>query len=282
MLLIGAALVGAATGAGCAPAPAFGPLATADRDLFDRCAPAIAAAVCEPGVAGARCLESRQAAYGRLHSARMRRSWLIATGCPEATVDAPLRSTPAMVAAVAPPSASPPAHPNVREPPRPPVSAEPPAGAEPTRVPDPPPPEVARGADSTPPIDITEVPDPESGGPPRPETAAVSPFSNSERGGTREQRLRDIIAAHRPEMKGCVDRQLKLLPALRAQGTLVIEVDASGSVPHAQLLGDELAGTPLETCLRTIASRWRFPSDGHGYRIDAPIRVWGAELGTRP
>ena len=65
-------------------------------------------------------------------------------------------------------------------------------------------------------------------------------------------------------------------PDLRAEGTLVIEVDASGAVPRAELQGADLAGTPLEICLRTVASRWRFPSNGRAYRIDAPVKVSGA------
>jgi hypothetical protein len=60
---------------------------------------------------------------------------------------------------------------------------------------------------------------------------------------------------------------------------LVIEVDADGAVPHAELLGTDLAGTPLEACLRTVASRWRFPSNGRAYRIDAPVKVSGSAHG---
>lgn len=100
-------------------------------------------------------------------------------------------------------------------------------------------------------------------------------FSDKERPEVREQRLRDILLAHRSEMKACVDRQLKLLPSLRAEGTLIIDVDATGAVPRSELLGTDLAGTPLEDCLRTLASRWRFPSSGRAYRIDAPVRVSG-------
>lgn len=109
----------------------------------------------------------------------------------------------------------------------------------------------------------------------RPTGPAARAFSDKERREQREQRLREILVAHRPEMKICVDRQLKLVPNLRAEGTLVIEVDASGAVPRSELLGADLAGTALEDCLRTIASRWRFPSAGRAYRIDAPVRVWG-------
>jgi hypothetical protein len=113
----------------------------------------------------------------------------------------------------------------------------------------------------------------------RPTGPPVRAFSDRERPEAREQRLRDIIVAHRPEMKLCVDRQLKLSPNLHADGTFVIEVDATGAVPRSELVGTDLAGTPLEDCLRTIASRWRFPAAGRPYRVDAPVRVWGSESG---
>jgi hypothetical protein len=52
-------------------------------------------------------------------------------------------------------------------------------------------------------------------------------------------------------------------------------VDARGGVPRADLVGDDLAGTPLESCLRVLAARWRFPSSGRSYVIAAPVRVSG-------
>jgi hypothetical protein len=113
----------------------------------------------------------------------------------------------------------------------------------------------------------------------RPTGPPARAFADNESPEVRERRLRNIIIAHRAEMKTCVDRQLKLRPDLRAEGTLIIDVDATGSVPHAELLGADLAGTALEDCLRTIASRWRFPSSGRAYRIDAPVRVLGSEPG---
>jgi hypothetical protein len=101
-------------------------------------------------------------------------------------------------------------------------------------------------------------------------------FSDRDRAETRTKKLHDIISSHRPEMKSCVDRQLKLAPDLQAEGTLVIDVEKDGSVPSAALLGSDLAGTPLEACLRTAASRWRFPASAHAYRISAPVKVWGS------
>jgi len=79
-------------------------------------------------------------------------------------------------------------------------------------------------------------------------------------------------------MKSCVDRQLKLVPDLKAEGTLVIDVEKDGTVPSAQLLGADLAGTPLETCLRAAAMHWRFPASAQAYTISAPVKVLGSGL----
>ena len=111
---------------------------------------------------------------------------------------------------------------------------------------------------------------------PPPASPPVPSFSERERPEVRERRLRDIIIAHGREMKGCVDRQLKLMPDLRADGLLVIEVDADGTVPGAELQGADLAGTALESCLQMVTSRWRFPRSGRGYRIEAPLKVSGS------
>jgi hypothetical protein len=110
-----------------------------------------------------------------------------------------------------------------------------------------------------------------------PPAAVEPPASPLQSGAARERQLREAIVAHEPEMKKCVDRQLKLLPTLRAEGTLVIEVDARGRVPGAQVKGAQLEGTPLESCLRDAALRWRFPSNGRAYAVEAPLRVSGVD-----
>jgi len=283
-------------------------LATSDRDLFTVCKPALLDSVCEDGdiVAREDCLESRGAAYGQLHSPRMRRSWLIANGCPEATVDAPPKAEVLASATEAPPptstSTKPEPPPATPEPPRPAIATLdrspplvkldlPPAAAptptakdEPPPSPKPDPPAPPAGALAavdrpSPPLVKSDPPPPVPAAPRAPPPPAAPPagaVSERERGELRERRLRDIIIAHGREMKSCVERQLKLMPDLRADGMLVIEVDANGMVPHAELLGADLAGTPLENCLRTVASRWRFPSNGRAYRIDAPVKVSGS------
>jgi hypothetical protein len=119
-----------------------------------------------------------------------------------------------------------------------------------------------------PPPPIAAPPPPDAGLP-------AGAFSDRDRARERTQRLRDIIASHRNEMKSCVDRQLKLAPDLRAEGTLVIDVRKDGSVPSAELMGTGLAGTPLEDCLHRAAIRWRFPASAHPYTISAPVKVWG-------
>jgi hypothetical protein len=302
-------------------------LATSDRDLFEVCKPALLDVVCKDGdiVARADCLESRGAAYGQLHSPRMRRSWLIANGCPESTVDtppkpevlvaapppAPTQAADPITAAAARPSTAPqpapaPAPSPAAEPrpvaatgPASPTAAARPADTSPPAAPQAlaaagPPPKAAPPPPSepepAPPLMVASARPPEPGAatlarPPAPPASpppaapSAGTFSERERGELRERRLRDIIIAHGKEMRSCVDRQLKLVPDLRADGTLVIEVDANGAVPHTELLGTDLAGTPLEACLRTVASRWRFPSNGRAYRIDAPVKVSGSARG---
>jgi hypothetical protein len=109
--------------------------------------------------------------------------------------------------------------------------------------------------------------------------AAATPTLGSR---TADQQLRAAILAHQPQLESCVSRQLKLLPDLRAEGTLVIDVDRSGRVTGAALRGPALQGTTLEGCLRSVAVRWRFPRTGRAYAVEAPLEVSGASGRTAP
>jgi hypothetical protein len=40
---------------------------------------------------------------------------------------------------------------------------------------------------------------------------------------------------------------------------------------------DQLQGTPLEGCLRSLASRWIFPRTARAYAVEAPLKVSGIE-----
>jgi hypothetical protein len=110
---------------------------------------------------------------------------------------------------------------------------------------------------------------------PAPSAVSVQPAVGLLMVNAADTQLREAIVAHQREMKRCVDRQLKLEPDLRAEGTLIIEVDGSGRVVQAGLRGAELEGSSLEGCLRTIAYRWRFPTTPRGYALEAPLRVSG-------
>ncbi len=92
-----------------------------------------------------------------------------------------------------------------------------------------------------------------------------------------QEQIRNSILSHEPEMKMCVERQLKLEPNLRAQGSLVLEVDARGEVSQATVRGPDLQDKPIVLCLRTVAARWRFPSTDRAYAVEAPLRVSGTE-----
>jgi hypothetical protein len=96
-------------------------------------------------------------------------------------------------------------------------------------------------------------------------------------GNSAADQLRGAIVQHEAEMKRCVERQLKLVPDLRAEGTLVLEINASGRVTQAALRGERLQGTPLENCMRAIAARWVFPRTARAYAVEAPLKVSGVE-----
>jgi hypothetical protein len=93
--------------------------------------------------------------------------------------------------------------------------------------------------------------------------------------GRAPEQLREAIVGHEAEMKKCVERQLKLVPDLRAEGTLLLEVDAAGKVTRAALRGEQLQGTALEGCVRAVAARWVFPRKSRAYAVEAPLRVSG-------
>jgi hypothetical protein len=278
---------------GCAAATTSEVTVAPDRDVFAECTPALMAAVCGKDgdeAAQASCLQSRRAAFERLRAAKTRRSWLIANGCTESTIDAPPRASttaalatppaPAAVVVAMPPApaavvvAMPPAPPP--PPPGPPPIREPAPTPEPASAPAP---AIAAAAAPAPAIPAVPAPTPVAAPPEVPLPAGPGgAFSSRDRVEARGQRLRDIISTHQPEMKSCVDRQLKLVPSLKAEGTLVIDVEKDGTVPSAELQGVDLAGTPLETCLRTAATHWRFPASARPYTISAPVKVLGSGL----
>ena len=282
----GFVVVAAGAVPGCAEVPTFDRLAAADRELYVRCRPPLGDTLCggagDDAAKGA-CLDARADVFAAKPTLKARRRWLAASGCPESVMDTP-----------PPPPAPPPVPKSTLE-----IAAASKSTLEiaaPTKS------TLESGSTtlesgSTAPKSTLES-GAESGadskstlegdGGPKSTSEGGEVKATSEGGGPKStleggageaggRGLREIIVAHKAEMRTCVDWQLKLSPKLRAEGKLVIQVNAKGAVPAARLVGEELAGTRLETCLRGVASRWRFPRRGRAYVIEAPVKVGAAE-----
>jgi hypothetical protein len=268
------------SGLACASAPLVGldQLPRADRQMFQRCREPLAGELCRghDGEGRARCLDAQSAVFAGRRTTKMRRSWLALNGCPHALIDA---ADEAPIEAVVSAPASIPATP-------PPIQASVLLGvASPCR----------RSADCASDLCVRGSCVTVASFDPEDSCAAARPSTRSPNGERSAARavipvppagprvssagaavqLRETIVGHEAEMKMCVERQLKLLPTLRAEGTLVLEVDGSGRVVRAGLTGAQLAGTALEDCLRAVASRWRFPRTASAYAVEAPLTVSG-------
>ena len=290
-LLASLALLGCATGG-------FEQLPAEEQALFRRCQQPLTEHLCRAN--GTECLAAQAETFAARRSSRIRRNWLVLNGCPASVMDAP--EAPAAEAAVA---AAPTAAPAKEEP------APAPAKVE---VPPPPPPievpalqaiggSCRRSADcesdlcvrgacvtlsaleagKTCAAPVTEPAAEVAAAPaPVPELARAAPTPEVPLSKVRlgadaaaPQQLRETIVEHEADMKRCVERQLKLVPDLRAQGTLVLEVSAAGRVTQAALRGERLQGTALEGCVRALATRWVFPNKSRAYVVEAPLSVSG-------
>jgi hypothetical protein len=286
--------------AGCASARArFEQLPDAEQAMFRRCQRPLAQHLCAGAneAAQSRCLRAQALTYAR-RSDKMRRRWLELNQCPAAAIDGPdeavtaaQRPSPITEAAPAP-TLSPPGaachrsvecdsdlcvrgtcvalamieigRPVQARAPSEPATTAVAAAAVPARDEESEPEPAPAPATTKKPLDVA-VP-----------LARLPAGPRLDSDGAADQ-LRGAIVAHQAEMKRCVERQLKLVPDLRAEGTLVLEVSASGRVTQAALRGERLEGTPLEGCMRTIAARWVFPRTSRGYAVEAPLEVSGVE-----
>jgi hypothetical protein len=278
-----AALCAGLLALGCVSAGGgFEQLPADEQAMFRRCSQPLRTHLCRDG--GERCLAAQEATFAVRRSPRMRRNWLTQNECPLSVMDGtdqPAASQATLLAAGATchrsadcasdlclgavcvaaaglepgrPCAAPPvvATAAPTAPPAPQPTSEPEAAApEETKAPEAPRPapvaDVLEKAPPAPPLALGRAPDP----------------------------LRETIVGHEAEMKRCVERQLKLVPDLRAEGTLLLEVDATGKVTRAALHGEQLQGTALEGCVRAVAARWVFPRKSRAYAVEAPLRVSG-------
>jgi len=284
--------------------------------MFQRCRQPLAQHLCAGAddAAQARCLSAQATTFAR-RSTKMRRRWLELNQCPASLIDGPdepaAEPKPELAVAPTPEEAPAPA------PAAPEVAAAPPAPAlladgascqrsaacasdlcvrgvcvalamieighavQATRIEKEP-----EAAPAAPEPDATSAAPALGAAPAAPKAPvatlekAASPTRLAPAGGAPDQ-LREAIVEHEADMKRCVERQLKLVPDLRAEGTLVLEVSATGRVTQAALRGDRLQGTPLEGCMRALATRWVFPRTSRAYAVEAPLKVSGVE-GKRP
>jgi hypothetical protein len=286
----------------------FDQLPADEQAMFRRCTPRVSELLCGRAADGARCMEKQEATFAARRSSKLRRNWLALNECPASVLDAPeapavatAAPTPA-TAAVTPPVSTP-ADPEAQPEP------EPPAPDLPEKLPTAKVPVVAEVAT---PVALLPVgaackrssecdsdlcvrsacaslaalevgkacvtsPAPElvAKAPAPPALAKDATPTRLATDRAAPEQLREAIVEHEAEMKKCVERQLKLVPDLRAEGTLVLEVNAAGKVTQAALRGEQLQGTPLEGCVRAIAARWIFPRTSRAYAVEAPLKVSG-------
>jgi hypothetical protein len=287
----------------CASGSSFKSLDSAEQEQFHRCSPAIAEQLCRDPESRAECLRAKAAVFAR-RAPGARREWLEARGCPASSIDgasvAAKEEPPAPAAEEAPAPVAEEAPPPLETPPAPVVVAAAPEAGTGLGL------ACKRSAECESDLCVrgtcVALGWLETGRPcregeplvakatPAPAPPAEAPASarrvlrdrgepgpRAPAGGPGEQQLREAIVTHEADMKRCVERQLKLVPTLKAEGTLVIEVDPRGHVASADLKGQQLEGTALEGCLRTLASRWRFPRTAQAYAIEAPLKVSGVE-----
>jgi hypothetical protein len=284
----------------------FDQLPAEEQAMFRRCSQPLAARLCADG--SQKCLDKQAATFAARRSSRTRRNWLLQNECSAALIDAAEKpiAAPEPAPAEAPEPVQVAAAPEVPAPPAPEVPA-PPAPEVPAPAPEisTPPALLAAGAAcrrsgecesdlcvrgeclTLAALELSRActlpAPPETPPVARPTAAAASPAARAlplskERlaaDHAAPEQLRSAIVGHEADMRKCVERQLKLVPDLRAEGTLVLEVDAGGKVTQAALRGERLQGTALEGCVRALATRWVFPRKARGYAVEAPLSVSG-------
>jgi len=254
---------------GCALQTAQRELPASEQQLLGECRPSLTAKACSGSpdeTARNLCFEQGAWAYAERPTQKSRRRWLLANGCPAEIINGgttaiavlstvPTAPTPLETTTEAAPIEQ--EHPKFEASP---VASEANEGVV----------QASLVNDTLPTSSVTSAS-------PVPGPNNLPPAPQLNRGARAKAQLREAIVAHQPEMKRCVDRQLKLVPTLKAEGMLVVDVDAHGQVPRVELKGKDLSGTALELCLRTAASRWRFPRTGRSYSIEAPLVVTGRQ-----
>jgi TonB family protein len=73
-----------------------------------------------------------------------------------------------------------------------------------------------------------------------------------------------VVAAHRGEVKGCYERELKRAPDLRGKVTVHFEIQATGKVAAVSVSSNTTGSEPLGTCTSEQVVKWVFPKPRGG------------------
>ena len=88
-----------------------------------------------------------------------------------------------------------------------------------------------------------------------------------------QRRLAGVIATYRPQVRACYERGLKANNLLQGTLNVRLKVQPNGSVTNVRL-GGSLRDNDVFSCVRRVASNWRFPNpEGGCAEISQPFRL---------
>ncbi|MBX3271451.1 MAG: AgmX/PglI C-terminal domain-containing protein [Sandaracinaceae bacterium] len=121
-------------------------------------------------------------------------------------------------------------------------------------------PRARAGAEEAPPLRVTE-------------TARVRSGNADVRGSLSRDVIRRVITRDEPAIRRCYERGLAVRPTLEGRVTVRLVIAPTGTVQSAAIGSSTLGAPDVESCIVSVATRWRFPSpDGGGVvMVDYPF-----------
>jgi TonB family protein len=105
------------------------------------------------------------------------------------------------------------------------------------------------------------------------DTSAVSPPVVVRHGALDPEKVREVVTAHRDELRSCYERAVLETPGLEGSCTLRIVIAGDGSVGTTSLQNSTIRSVSLGRCLLQLVRTWRFPppTDGKTAAVDYPL-----------
>jgi TonB family protein len=105
------------------------------------------------------------------------------------------------------------------------------------------------------------------------DTSAVSPPVLVRHGALDPEKVREVVTAHRDELRSCYERAVVETPGLEGSCTLRIVIAGDGSVGTTSLQNSTVRSVSLGRCLLQLVRTWRFPAptDGKTAAVDYPL-----------